>query len=97
MVFRLPARRLGAVARSTTRLRERPQVSIRSFITTPRKDKDIAGDNAKLPNMRFAQRPEQGELRAPIVNPADKYAGKAEALHTYGQYLMSCLPKYIQQ
>lgn len=39
----------------------------------------------------------QGELRAPIVNPADKYQGLAEGLHSYGQYVMSCLPKYVQQ
>jgi hypothetical protein len=39
----------------------------------------------------------QPQKEAPIVNPADKYADKAEALHRYGQYLMSCLPKYIQQ
>lgn len=39
----------------------------------------------------------QGELRAPIVNPADKYQDKAEGLHRYGQYVMSCLPKYVQQ
>jgi len=38
-----------------------------------------------------------GELSAPIVNEADKHADKATALHQYGQYLMSCLPKYIQQ
>lgn len=38
-----------------------------------------------------------GKLVAPIVNPADKYAEKATSLHSYGQYLMSCLPKYIQQ
>jgi NADH dehydrogenase (ubiquinone) Fe-S protein 3 len=38
-----------------------------------------------------------GKLNAPIVNPADKYKEKGEALHKYGQYLMSCLPKYIQQ
>lgn len=31
------------------------------------------------------------------MNPADKYQEKGEALHKYGQYLMSCLPKYIQQ
>ena len=34
---------------------------------------------------------------APVINPNDKYAGKAVDLHQYGQYLMSCLPKYIQQ
>jgi NADH dehydrogenase (ubiquinone) Fe-S protein 3 len=31
------------------------------------------------------------------VNPADKYEDKVTSLHTYGQYLISCLPKYIQQ
>jgi hypothetical protein len=28
---------------------------------------------------------------------ADKYQDKAQSLHAYGQYLISCLPKYIQQ
>ncbi|KAL1955691.1 hypothetical protein VTO42DRAFT_8163 [Malbranchea cinnamomea] len=51
----------------------------------------------ELPNMREAQRPQPEQIRKPIVNPADKYAEKSEALHKYGQYLMSCLPKYIQQ
>ena len=39
----------------------------------------------------------EGALRAPVVNPADKYLEKADSLHTYGQYIMSCLPKYVQQ
>ena len=47
--------------------------------------------------MQYAPRDAPGKLRAPIVNPADKYQEKGEALHKYGQYLMSCLPKYIQQ
>ena len=38
-----------------------------------------------------------GKLYAPVVNPTDKYQEKAASLHTYGQYLLSCLPKYIQQ
>jgi NADH dehydrogenase (ubiquinone) Fe-S protein 3 len=38
-----------------------------------------------------------GQLHCPIVNPADKYNEKAKDLHTYGQYLISCLPKFIQQ
>lgn len=38
-----------------------------------------------------------GKLTAPIINEADKYADRALSLHQYGQYLMSCLPKYIQQ
>ncbi|KAJ5727390.1 hypothetical protein N7493_005210 [Penicillium malachiteum] len=48
-------------------------------------------------NMRQAQRPPQGPLRAPVLNPADKYQDKADGLHAYGQYIMSCLPKYVQQ
>lgn len=38
-----------------------------------------------------------GKLSAPIVNEADKYAEKSVPLHQYGQYVMSCLPKYVQQ
>ena len=38
-----------------------------------------------------------GKLHAPVVNPTDKYQEKAASLHQYGQYLISCLPKYIQQ
>ncbi|KAJ4371603.1 putative NADH-ubiquinone oxidoreductase 30.4 kDa subunit, mitochondrial [Neocucurbitaria cava] len=47
--------------------------------------------------MRYAPRDDHGKLKAAIVNPADKYKEKGESLHKYGQYLMSCLPKYIQQ
>lgn len=36
-------------------------------------------------------------IKAPVVNPTDRYYEKATSLHNYGQYLMSCLPKYIQQ
>lgn len=32
-----------------------------------------------------------------MINPADKYAEKGTSLHTYGQYLLSALPKHIQQ
>lgn len=31
------------------------------------------------------------------MNPTDKYQGLADGLHNYGQYVMSCLPKYVQQ
>merc|ERR1712000_376857 len=49
-------------------------------------------------NMRTAPRDQApGALKAPIVNPADKYQSKAENLHRYGAWLMGCLPKYIQQ
>ena len=38
-----------------------------------------------------------GPLKAPIVNPDDRYEARSSSLHTYGQYLMSCMPRYIQQ
>jgi len=31
------------------------------------------------------------------MNPADKVAPINSAIHNYGQYLTTCLPKYIQQ
>ncbi|KAL6352719.1 hypothetical protein LRP88_13191 [Fusarium phalaenopsidis] len=49
------------------------------------------------PNMRMAPRDHIGSLKAPIVNPADKYQSKADNMHRYGAWLMGCLPKYIQQ
>jgi NADH dehydrogenase (ubiquinone) Fe-S protein 3 len=49
------------------------------------------------PNMRKAPRDHIGTLKAPIVNPADKYQSKADNLHRYGAWLMGCLPKYVQQ
>lgn len=53
---------------------------------------------AESKNMRSAPRDQApGNLKAPIVNPADKYQSKAENLHRYGAWLMGCLPKYIQQ
>lgn len=39
----------------------------------------------------------EGTLRAPVINPSDKQQDKAESLHQYGQYIMSCLPKFVQQ
>ncbi|CAI4220008.1 unnamed protein product [Parascedosporium putredinis] len=49
------------------------------------------------PNMRHAPRNPIGTLKAPLVNPADQYASKADALHKYGTWIMGCLPKYVQQ
>jgi NADH dehydrogenase (ubiquinone) Fe-S protein 3 len=55
--------------------------------------------SSETPNMRHAQRePDSpGGLRAPPINPADKYTAKADDMHRYGAWLMGCLPKYIQQ
>ncbi|KAL8658586.1 MAG: hypothetical protein Q9202_007515 [Teloschistes flavicans] len=51
----------------------------------------------ETPNLRHAPRPPGGKLHAPIVNPTDKYTEKSTSLHKYGQYLLSALPKHIQQ
>ncbi|KAK3047612.1 putative NADH-ubiquinone oxidoreductase 30.4 kDa subunit, mitochondrial [Extremus antarcticus] len=80
-----------------TRSRTATSNTTRAFTTTTCRAKEIAGQHPDLPNMRHAQRSPQGRLHVPIVNPADKYSHKAESLHQYGQYLLSCLPKYIQQ
>ncbi|KAI5807958.1 NADH-ubiquinone oxidoreductase subunit [Peziza echinospora] len=68
----------------------------RSFGTTaPARSEEPT--SASLPNPRSFERPPVGKLHAPIVNPADKYLTQSEGLHSYGRYLVSCLPKYIQQ
>jgi NADH dehydrogenase (ubiquinone) Fe-S protein 3 len=48
-------------------------------------------------SLQFAPRPPVETLRRPVVNPVDKFEEKGKALHSYGQYLLACLPKYIQQ
>jgi len=48
-------------------------------------------------NMRHAPRDHPKKLEAPLVNPADKFQSKADNLHRYGAWLMSCMPKYVQQ
>ncbi|KAK3631533.1 putative NADH-ubiquinone oxidoreductase 30.4 kDa subunit, mitochondrial [Elasticomyces elasticus] len=63
----------------------------------PKDDSRAQGGSSALPNMRKAQRGPQGALHVPIVNPADKYEDLGKGLHQYGQYLLSCLPKYVQQ
>ncbi|KAI9676732.1 MAG: NADH-ubiquinone oxidoreductase 30.4 kDa subunit, mitochondrial [Trizodia sp. TS-e1964] len=87
---------LLTAARSASVLGVRQNAS-RSFTSTCLRQKETVLP-ASLPNMRHAERPAMAQsLSAPISNPADKYQDKAKALHTYGQYLMSCIPKYIQQ
>ncbi|KAI9783634.1 MAG: NADH-ubiquinone oxidoreductase 30.4 kDa subunit, mitochondrial [Peltula sp. TS41687] len=74
----------------------RQLVRCRSFTSTGQRKKTVASE-AHLPNLRHAERPPTGPLKAPIVNPADRFEEKSISLHNYGQYLLSCLPKYIQQ
>ncbi|KAL9014300.1 MAG: hypothetical protein Q9173_001039 [Seirophora scorigena] len=77
----------------------RPSISwlgVRQLSITATRSKEVASQD-EIPNLRHAPRPPGGKLHAPIVNPADQYAEKATSLHNYGQYLMSALPKHIQQ
>ncbi|EDK43898.1 Putative NADH-ubiquinone oxidoreductase 30.4 kDa subunit, mitochondrial [Lodderomyces elongisporus] len=66
----------------------------RAFTTTsPRR---IAQEE-DLVNLNKLPRKEEPWIYAPVVNPAEKYKVQIEELHKFGTYLMSCLPKYIQQ
>jgi NADH dehydrogenase (ubiquinone) Fe-S protein 3 len=67
----------------------------RAFTTTARLG--VVHVPKDAPNPRAIPRGQIGPLKAPPVNPADKYQAKADDLHKYGAWLMSCLPKYIQQ
>ena len=66
----------------------------RCLTTTARQHVAMPPD---APNPRDLPREPQGVLKSPIVNPADKYASKADKLHRYGTWIMGCLPKYVQQ
>ncbi|KAF2874588.1 hypothetical protein BDV95DRAFT_488155 [Massariosphaeria phaeospora] len=88
---------VGRPLASAARAASCSRPAVRTFAASALRAKEVAGQNAETPNMRFAPRDAQGKLKAPIVNPADKYREKGDALHKYGQYLMACLPKYIQQ
>lgn len=97
MTIRIPNRwALSSAVRSTrTALTRRSNEShVRMFTSTHARNVAV---NADQPNMRHAQRESDGTLQRALVNPADKYAAKADDLHKYGSWLMGCLPKYIQQ
>ncbi|KLU88067.1 hypothetical protein MAPG_07054 [Magnaporthiopsis poae ATCC 64411] len=71
--------------------------SLRPVVRTDAIASSPVGRQENAPNLRQAPRAALGVLEVPLVNPADKYASKAENLHRYGNWLMACLPKYIQQ
>jgi len=96
MASKSVTRPLGSFLR-TVKGSNASRCAVRSFATTVTRPKELAADVSDMPNMRHAQRGPQGVIHAPVVNPADKVQEKAGDLHQYGQYLLSCLPKYIQQ
>ncbi|KAK5987728.1 CI-31kD [Cladobotryum mycophilum] len=82
------------LAPSNSAMRVRLGQAVRSISTSyPR----LVAVPKESQNMRAAPRDHIGKLRAPIVNPTDKYQSKNDNLHRYGAWLMGCLPKYIQQ
>lgn len=90
-------RALASAIRFTKNSLSQPKkLNIRSFASTQNARVVVSPDT---PNMRHAQRAPDGPggLRVSPVNPADKYAAKADDLHRYGSWLMGCLPKYVQQ
>ncbi|KAF2860607.1 hypothetical protein K470DRAFT_232332 [Piedraia hortae CBS 480.64] len=72
-------------------------VARRAFATAVVRRAEHPRQPDELPNPRNEPRDAQPRKNVPVVNPADKYQSQADALHKYGQYLLSCLPKYIQQ
>ena len=86
----------SALRSSRVAFTRRNEPIVRTFTATHQPQIVVSSDQ---PNMRHAQRsPDAPEgLRAPPINPADKYAAKADDLHKYGAWLMGCLPKYVQQ
>nr|ODO04077.1 NADH dehydrogenase (ubiquinone) Fe-S protein 3 [Cryptococcus depauperatus CBS 7855] len=63
-----------------------------------------AGSNVRLGSRTFSrsarhwQEPSMAPFKEPVgINPAEKFASIATPLHEYGQYLLTCLPKHVQQ
>ncbi len=78
-------------------IRPRNDAVARSFASSSRLGSYTVALPKDAENMRKAAREPIGTLEVPLVNPADKYGSKADSLHKYGSWLISCLPKYIQQ
>lgn len=70
--------------------------STRRFSTIPaRLAVQDAPDN--IVHLRDLPRVEPVAPRVPTENPADKYAETVADLHKYGRYIVSVMPKFIQQ
>lgn len=67
---------------------------LRRYISTSRPAKQSWQE---LPDLSKLPRPKTVVQEVPVVNPADQYKEYSEELHKFGKYIMSCLPKYIQQ
>ncbi|ANB12731.1 hypothetical protein AWJ20_999 [Sugiyamaella lignohabitans] len=88
MIHRLPSQlRIAGV-----------RTGMRSFSSSTRRLIPVQSAPDGLVDLKTLPRVQaDSELHAAIVNPADKYTEHVEDLHKYGRYIMTCLPKYIQQ
>lgn len=88
MLARTPARivRAASVARVSA-------VAARNFSSSCL----LRNEEEPLVNLNDLPRKSNAPIEAPLVNPAEKYREVGEELHKFGTYIMSCLPKYIQQ
>ncbi|RDL36509.1 Uncharacterized protein BP5553_05861 [Venustampulla echinocandica] len=99
MAMRVSNRRVLASALSSSRntLVRRNEANVRCFTST-RSAREVYVSPDQPRTRAFPRTPDPpAGIHAKLVNPADKYAAKADDLHKYGQWLMGCLPKYIQQ
>lgn len=99
MAMRVSNSRVLASALSSSRntLARRSEAGVRCFTST-RSAREVYVSPDQPRTRAFPRTPDPpAGIQAKVVNPADKYAAKAEDLHKYGQWLMGCLPKYIQQ
>ncbi|RCK55517.1 putative NADH-ubiquinone oxidoreductase 30 subunit, mitochondrial [Candida viswanathii] len=67
---------------------------LRTFTTTHAR---FSAHEEDLVDLNKLPRPKPTEPYVPLINPAEKYKTQIEELHKFGTYIMSCLPKYIQQ
>lgn len=76
-------------------------VARRSVIAMPTKKfhtlKPLGQEEQPLQDLSELPRKSNAPVHAPLENPADKYKETNEELHKFGRYIMSCMPKYIQQ
>lgn len=84
-------------SRALAGLRNCRPTEIRCFSTSIPQLAGFPTGQPDVADVRKSPREHIGTLKAPLVNPADKYGSKAENMHKYGSWIMGCLPKYVQQ
>lgn len=70
------------------------RVPLRRFLRSVRV---LADHDEPLVDLNSLPRMSNMPLLQPLENPTDKYKQVSEELYLFGRYVMSCLPKYVQQ